>query len=742
MVTDRRIHHEEVMEKLADKEAALKVQAEKFGRELALKDKRAAQLAAEAAARETAWVEEKNILSGDFAARFRLQEEGLAKRESVLENQYRLKAAELEKNAAEVRDLMEADFQRRVEVEKQGFEDAKARLSDENMLKGEQLAEARALASERVEKIKAAYESKKADLEKQYEVKLASASTALAFEKARMVADLKTASNEYTRLAEQVKELERTIASDRQAHHEELMKNLSEKEGALKAQTDDFNRQALKLRENLSAKETAWLAEREELRAASEGAVARAGREAAGRAARMAGEYEAKKTELQRILNERLVEKEALLKLETGKILEESRLKDERLAATHSRVKELENKMNAMSCAHHEELAARLAEKEAALKAQADELNRDKGEALKAQAGGFVGELAQAREEFAAREADWKREKEKQNALAAETVLNAEREIRERAAVLCAEYEEKKAELERQYGEKSASASEALAFEKAGMIADMKTASAEYTKLTEKFRELENTIASDRQRHHAELMEKLADKEAALKAQAAGFSAEMANLHDALIVREAGWSSEREKLAAVSAEAEARAEREIKDRSVRMAGEYEVKKAELERILSERLAEKEAVLNLEAKKILEESRLKDERLAATHLRVKELENKADAVSSAHHEELAARLAEKEAALKAQADNFNKERDSMLAAQNSGSAKELAALRANFSAKEAAWKSEKEKMDSALAEISARAEREVKAQAVSMGADYEGKKTELEKYFSEKYAAAE
>jgi len=40
---------------------------------------------------------------------------------------------------------------------------------------------------------------------------------ALAFEKARMVADLKTASVEYTKLSGQFKELEETIASDRRA---------------------------------------------------------------------------------------------------------------------------------------------------------------------------------------------------------------------------------------------------------------------------------------------------------------------------------------------------------------------------------------------------------------------------------------------------------------------------------------------------------------------------------------------
>ena len=41
---------------------------------------------------------------------------------------------------------------------------------------------ARALAAERVEKIKSAYESRKAEIEKQFDDKLASASAALAFE--------------------------------------------------------------------------------------------------------------------------------------------------------------------------------------------------------------------------------------------------------------------------------------------------------------------------------------------------------------------------------------------------------------------------------------------------------------------------------------------------------------------------------------------------------------------------------
>ncbi|OGR54366.1 MAG: hypothetical protein A2X39_06530, partial [Elusimicrobia bacterium GWC2_56_31] len=621
IASDRRAHHAELMEKLADKEAALKAQAGNFVKELALKDEAAGKQAHEFAAREKQWSKEKQELSADFAARFQLLEKGLAERESALELQYRVKAGEMDKNAAEVRSLLEADFRQRLDVEKQAFEDAKASLIEENRLKERQLSETRALAAERVEKIKSAYESRKAEIEKQFDDKLASASAALAFEKARMVADLKTASVEYTKLSGQFKELEETIASDRRAHHAELMAKLAEKEDALKAQADGFTKELnkqrsdfnareaalsrekeaalktqsdtaggeiLKLRDRLSSQAAAWAMEREKMQAAMAEAAARAERETKERVSRLASDYEAKKAELTRILNERLAEKETVLRLETAKVIEESRLKDAQLSATHERVKELENKVNAMSGTHHEELMARLAEKEEALKVQADELNREKASALEAQAADFDKELDKLRESSGVRESALADKNEKLGLALKEAAARAEREIAETAARLKAVYESRKTELEKQYEEKLASATAALAFEKARMVSDLKTASVEYTKLSEQFKDLEGTIASDRRAHHAELMAKLADKESALKTQAGNFNKELAGLRDAFGVQAAAWAAEKEKLNSMMAETSARAEREIKERAMRTAAEYENKKAELERILNER----------------------------------------------------------------------------------------------------------------------------------------------------------
>ncbi|HOW90207.1 MAG TPA: hypothetical protein PL037_07980, partial [Elusimicrobiales bacterium] len=385
IAADRRAHHEEIMGKLAEKEAALKEQAERFGKELALKDEFAAGAALDASAKESAWLEEKKRLSADFADRLSLQEAGLAKREEALENQYRLKSAELEKNAAEVRALMEADFNRRVEVEKQAFEAAKARLSDENRLKGEQLSEARAMASERVEKIRALYETRKAELEKQLEERMAAASAAMASEKARLLADLRTAGEEYSGLSERFKELENAIASDRRMHHEELMRHMAAKEAALNQQAGDFEKEISKLREDMEAREAAWLEEREKMRAAVAEAAVRYEREAAERVSAIEVEHEKKRAELERILNERLAEKEAVLRLEMGKILEASRLKDGRIGEAHERIKDLEGRLGALGEAHRRELAERLAEKESALKAQADALRGEKEAALERQ---------------------------------------------------------------------------------------------------------------------------------------------------------------------------------------------------------------------------------------------------------------------------------------------------------------------------------------------------------------------
>ncbi|MFA7007737.1 MAG: hypothetical protein WC204_02650, partial [Elusimicrobiales bacterium] len=889
---DRRAHHAELMAGLADKEAALKAQAEDFARELAIKDETAGKYAREAAEREQLWAGEKEALSADFAARFRVLESGLAQRESALERQYRLKESELDKNAGETRELLEADYARRLAAEKENFEKARTLLAEESRLREGQLAASH----------------------------------------------------------ERLKDLEKRIGDLKDEHHTELMARLAEKEAALKVQAENFDKELRALREAFGARESSWTLEKEKFGAALLEASVRAENEMQARVAQIRAEYESKKAELEKLLGERLADGAAVLKLETEKIREESRLKDEQLGAAHGRVKELENRVNAMSGAHHEELMARLAERETALKAQAaaytEEMNElraqaaaaeessafektaalkaqaaefaqkaeltaeeagnaarqyaaaekrwseekaelaaefaarcaalekglaekenmlerryrskeaeldrnavkardivendfaarlavekegyekaaarlteenrlkdaqvsstheklkeleqlvgemkdghyaeitalrsEKESALKAQAAGSAGEFNALRESFNARvaallgekeaalreqaerlnkdfrgrEESWGHEKEKLNALMLETSARAERDAKERVAAAAAQYSARKAEserilneklaekdaalrtqaaefaqklalkdeavrnaeqelagadkkwalekealssdfaarfrslekglaeresvlesqyrlktseLEKKFEENSTAASAALAFEKAHMVADLKTASEEYTRLKEQFKELETTVSADRQRHHSELMEKLEEKESALKAQAGVFEQELEKLRDGFRGQAAGWAAEKEKLEEAMAAAAARTERELKDGAALLNAEYEDRKAELARILESRLAEKESVFKLEIEKVMEDGRLRDAQLSAAHERVRELENKVNGMSEAHHQELMARLAEKETALKAQAERFAKDADGMAAA---------------------------------------------------------------------------
>ena len=410
---DRAAHHVELMERLAEKEAALKAQAADFDKELALKDEQAAKYSREFSAKETRWVEEKESLSSDFAARFQLLEKGLSERESVLENQYQLKTVELNKNSVEVRALLEADFKQRLAVEKQAFEDAKAALTEENRLKERQLSETRAQAAERVEKIKTAYESWKTELKKQFDEELSSAVGALAFEKARMVADLKTASVEYTKLTDQYKGLEAAIASDRAAHHAELMERLAEKEAALKEQAGKFAGEKDGLLAAFKAKEFFWNNEKEKFENLLVQISAGAEREIKDRAGRMAAEYENKKVEIEKNAVKicELAEKNYVSQLaterdgfekENTRLTEEGARKEARLSDAYERLKGVEKRMGELKDSHYMELSVKMKEKDEVLAEKTSAIEADYNARLEKTIARTAEDLKKANKEIEA----------------------------------------------------------------------------------------------------------------------------------------------------------------------------------------------------------------------------------------------------------------------------------------------------------------------------------------------------
>jgi len=565
-------------------------------------------------------------------------------------------------------------------------------------------AEANALAEERIARAAEDYEAQKTVLEREFEVKFADRVKALEFEKARAAEAVSVKDGQLTQAYEQVKRIEAELERMRVIHNEEKVRLEHAKEEQLRSLAAHFEAERAELFRSfgqkeavlkekinvlgveLSGKEKALAIERENLsnefarasteaNALAEERIAKAAEGYEAQKAMLAEEfevkfadrvkalefekelaaervekirmaYEARKDELKAQFEKKLAVHAASMEFKNEQVNEELVAVKKELAATEGHARELESELSADRRTHHAELMGKLADKEAALKVQ-DE-NFAKELALKDEL------LAKYTQESAAKVSRWAEEKEALISDFAVKFQLLEKNLVEREKALAAgqvekiksEYEAGKVELEKRYSEKLSSASSALAFEKSRMVADLNTASAEYTRLAEQFKELERTIASDRQRHHTELMEKLADKEAALKAQSYNFSVEMARMRETFGAREASWMDEKEEMNAALLETSARAEREIKERAVHIAAEYGNKRSELERILGERMAEKEAVLKLETRKVMEESRIKDAQLAAAHERVKGLENKVNVMSGAHHGELMARLAEK------------------------------------------------------------------------------------------------
>ncbi|OGS08375.1 MAG: hypothetical protein A2270_02815 [Elusimicrobia bacterium RIFOXYA12_FULL_51_18] len=299
--------------------------------------------------------------------------------------------------------------------------------------------------------------------------------------------------------------------------------------------------------------------------------------QAAERVEKIKSAYETRKVELEHILNERLAEKDSMLKLEAGRNVEESRLKDEQLAATYERMKELENMINSMSGAHHEELMARLAEKEAALKEQA---------------GKFAGEKDRLLAAFNAKEVSWNNEKEKFENLLAEIPARAEREIMDRAGRMAAEYENKKAEIEKnaaktcELAEKSYArrlAAEREAFEKENirLMDEGARKEARLSETYERLKGLEKYVGELKNSHYSELSAKMKEKEEVLA--------------EKMSALEADYNARFEKTLAKTAEDLKKAHKEIEAlSSAASAGEEEIERLNLE--MAERARESSEAL--------------------------------------------------------------------------------------------------------------------------------------------------
>ncbi|MBI4351149.1 MAG: hypothetical protein HY550_06900 [Elusimicrobia bacterium] len=446
----------------------------------------------------------------------------------------------------------------------------------------------------------------------------------------------------------------------------------------------------------------------------------------------------------------------------------ELEVKEHDLASLRATARELETRISELTEAHQAELKEKLRAKETELnKAAAERLELERAEA-EAQAGRQEGLLARAREDLgkakkeledlaaerrrladslAGREnetekrlfearSEFERESGRRVQEAVEEVtgrllasLKASEKKGEEAAEGTALAKDESARLKASLDERERQYEERSRWQEEESAAKDRRLAAEH----EKVKELENRILGLNEEHHAELMEKLREKEAEFRSRLEEFDRERGaylKLIDGLKGRFAEekevWEAERERIRTKSGE----------------------KFAELEAGLRAAQAARTAELEREyAARQSAELVAKERDLAAERGKVKELEKQFIAWSEEHYAELAARLREKEAELRSRREEAGKERDAYLKSLNELKARfegEKAALEEEFERAKAGSAEKYAGLEAALkASLAARAEeleREHAARRAALAAELREREAELNREAAERLEA--
>jgi predicted nucleic acid-binding Zn-ribbon protein len=618
---------------------------------------------------------------------------------------------------------------RRAELEKEHL--LKQRENEENYRKLKNMLEA-------------GFDEKLRSMDSDHAAQVRSLETSWQTERARLMEEQRVREDQFASAQARIQEIENSLASQQEKHHDQLIKIISEKETAFRAQLAALEKEkALKeatvkeLVDKLEKKASDWEAERSRLE--TEFGHRLAGMDAAmrERAVEMEKEHAAKKEELENILavsreefdrefQARLVMERAAMDEEKSRLAEEKRLRDESLARAAAKVKELESALSANREEHHAELMERIRTGEAAFRAKLNGFDTEKKS--------YNDTINKLSDELRRRDSALLDEKEK---IAEE--FNAKAAIYEtRLAQTEAAFDEKR----RSYDEKIAAlsgrleeAAKASALEKENFKGELSRVSSEVQALAE---ERTSSIRADYEARKADLENEFAarysDKLKALEAEKARVNEALAEREKELeqshnhaagldaAIAELRMSATDEK-AALSREYSAEMNRALK------AAEETAKAREAElsadiNVLREELTEKDRVLSLEREKLVDEL---SKASVEAHNRTEE---RAAAVRAEYERRLAA-----QAAL---AENSTREMRELLAEKEALLEKAVASreeaekhLKAAFDLERMKWSEEKEGL---VAEFDAR----INARVSSIRADYETRKAELESEFAARY----
>ncbi len=611
-----------------------------------------------------------------------------------VESQYAGRLAEAQKKYDGLRSELEGDYQGRLTALQNSFKSREKELSERinglessvrhseekvetrrRELEGEYLAKKRE-TEENYRKLRSMLEAgleeklRAADSDHAEQVRAFEASWQI--ERARLLEEQHVREAQFASAQDRIKEIENALAVQQEAHHSELLKIISEKETAFRAQlsaleTEKSAKEAAvrELQARLEKKAAAWDADRARLQAEFDARIGSLEAAQTEHAASLEKNYEGKKQELENIIAasraEFVKEFEARLQAERQSmdveksILEgEKRAREEALAVSAARLAEVERALTATREEHHKDLMERLRSGEASFREKLagfeaekqaynetvnnlrDELRSREGHLLEEKnkiAAEFEAKSAIHAEMLARTEASFEEkrrayeekiaglaakltEADKASAIERENFKNelsritseVEEMAEGRAAATRADYENRKADLEKEFAARYSDKLKALEAEKARVNEALAENESRLAAAKAAAAAAETECGVQRTRFEAEAAARIAAAfaEAAAKTELekGNWQAERARLEQALLETSENFKSSQKEIGAMNAKLR-EVEMENAGREDRFALELMEAKANYEKELSFRVKESVAMQTADLVKSLD-----------------------------------------------------------------------------------------------------------------------------------------
>jgi len=533
-----------------------------------------------------------------------------------VESQYAGRLAEAQKKYDSLRTELEADYQGRMtslqntfktrEKELSGRIDAlegNVRLSEERVearrreLEAEFTGKRRDL-EENYRKVKAALEAgldeKLRAMDSDHSAQVRSLEASWQVERARMLDEQRIREEQFVSAQSHIKEIENKLASQQEAHHNELVKIISEKETAFRAQITELEKEkglkeaAVKeLVLKLEAKSAGWAQER----------------------AALETEFGRKLAGIEASMNERVSAVERAYS-------EKKEVMDRVLLAKEKELAEAGER-------HRVEMMARLQEGEAAFRGKLETFEEEKKAYNET-----ISRLSASVNEAVRAAAN---EKENFRSELAKISAMAEAQAEERNAAVRADYEARKADLEKDFAARYGDRLKAVEAEKArlnealaerekqleGSFAEARRLDSALAELRMKAAEEKSVLSRD---YELEMNNALKAAEDAAKAREAELRTDMEVLRGEIAERDRLLSLEKGKLVDELSKAAVEAHNRAEGRASAIKAEYQAKLDALESSSSEKigdlqrsLSEKEALVeNISSERFMAEAAIKSE----------------------------------------------------------------------------------------------------------------------------------